>query len=67
MTSPSELPRTERISRAQQLHNEAETLLSEYRELESLAQAKLLEVQRKYAEAKAMMPLPLFDGIEEGR
>lgn len=61
MTSPSELPRSERIRRARELHNEAEKLLAEYREIEAQAQAKLMAVQAKYREAKAMMPLPLFD------
>lgn len=61
MTSPSELPRSERLRRAKELHDEAEKLLAEYREIETQAQIKLAAATAKFNEAKAMMPLPLFD------
>ena len=57
MTSQSESQRQERIS---ELLKEAEALMLEYWALESQAKEKLEAAQAKYAQAKALMPLPLF-------
>ena len=57
MTSPSGSPSAEQISRTLK---EAEDLMNQYWELDSQAQEILKQAMAKFAEAKAMMPLPLF-------
>lgn len=61
MMSHSELPRSERISKAQLLLEEAKQLLGEYRQLQDQANEKLAAAEAKRREAEAMTPLPLFD------